>query len=127
MAFPGMSQSSSPPSGDIPEHWRRRRSCRAPCGLGLAFPVVDGLAVTGREDVVVLRVLGDDLLAVRVLHDLRGDPRRKHQDTDRLLGRVSYLVRAGAAPYEACDVPFTQLALPLWCSQCRTAAKDEQP
>src|SRR5438093_339328 len=38
-----------------------------------------------------------------------------------------HLVRAGAAPHEAGDVPFDELELPLWCSQCRTAAKDDQP
>src|SRR5262249_55224145 len=45
----------------------------------------------------------------------------------RLLGRVPNLMCAGAAPHEAGDVPFAELALALWRSQRRTAAKDDQP
>src|SRR3954467_8082819 len=58
----------------------RTRPSRAPSGLRLAFPVVDRLAVPAREDVLVLCVLGEDLVAVGVLDYLRTESCREHKN-----------------------------------------------
>ena len=95
--------------------------------LVLAVPVVEPRPGPSQQDLLALRAASSDLAAIDLLHDLRRDLGREHQDADRRVGAVADLVGAVLAPTKAHDVTFPQRLLALLGAQRRLSAQDDEP